>query len=88
MRANSQKAKLLRVYGDANSPLISEEAAVEAGINIRSCHWKRCGELAEDGLLEVFKIAGVDYTKISSMGEHNRTYVITDAGRRKLKELG
>jgi hypothetical protein len=88
MRASSQKAKLLRVFGDANEPLTSEEACIAAGINIRSCHWRRCGELAnDDGLLEVFHINGVKYTKKSSLGEHNVTYVITPAGRRKLKEL-
>lgn len=51
-RAGSQKQRLLAVYVDAGpSGLTDDEAAVRAGLD-RTCFWKRCGELRQDGVIE------------------------------------
>lgn len=49
-RAGSQKAKLLGAF--AEGEYTDEEAAVRAGLSLRSCFWKRCGELRDAGLIE------------------------------------
>lgn len=49
-RAGSQKAKLLAAFKAAPDGLTDEEAAEVAGL-LRSCFWKRCGELREDGVI-------------------------------------
>lgn len=56
VRAGSQKARLLAQYrADAlvggRNGLTDDEAAVDAGLD-RSCFWKRCSEMREDGLIE------------------------------------
>ena len=51
-RAGSQKERLLRAYRYAGADgLTDEEACVLAGISLRSCYWKRCSELREDGVI-------------------------------------
>ena len=51
-RAGSQKALLLSAYAIAGARgLTDEEAAAAAGLSIRSCYWKRCGELRQDGYI-------------------------------------
>ena len=51
-RAGSQKERLLRAYRYAGPDgLTDEEACVLAGISLRSCYWKRCSELREDGVI-------------------------------------
>ena len=53
-RSGSQKEKLLSAYKAAYpSGLTDDEAAVAAGLPLTSCYWKRCGELREDGAIEV-----------------------------------
>jgi len=53
-RSGSQKDKLLKAYKDAHpAGLTDDEAAVAAGLPLTSCYWKRCGELREDGSIEV-----------------------------------
>lgn len=49
-RAGSQKAKLLRAF--AEGEYTDEQAATKAGLSLRSCFWKRCGELRDAGLIE------------------------------------
>lgn len=51
-RAGTQKAALLAAYQAAGAAgLTDEEAAEAAGISLRSCYWKRCGELRQDGVI-------------------------------------
>jgi hypothetical protein len=53
-RAGSQKARLLAVYKAVYpAGLTDEEAATRAGLPITSCYWKRCGELRQDGYIEM-----------------------------------
>jgi hypothetical protein len=68
-------------------PLIDEEAAITAGVNPRSCWWKRCSELREGGYIEWAVINGVPYEKKSSVNEWCKASVLTDKGRQALKEL-
>lgn len=44
-------AQLLAAYMAAPLGLTDEEAAVAAGVDPRSCWWKRCGELRKAGLV-------------------------------------
>ena len=53
-RAGSQKAKLLAAYEAAYpAGLTDDEAAEAAGLDVRSCYWKRCGELRQDSAIVV-----------------------------------
>ena len=53
-RSGSQKEKLLKAYREAYpAGLTDDEAAVAAGLPLTSCYWKRCGELREDGAIDV-----------------------------------
>ena len=53
-RSGTQKDRLLSAYKEAYpSGLTDDEAAVAAGLPLTSCYWKRCGELREDGAIEV-----------------------------------
>ena len=50
-RAGSQKARLLDQYKQAGPEgLTDDEAASSAGL-MKSCYWKRCGELRQDGVI-------------------------------------
>lgn len=51
-RAGSQKALLLDAYAEAGARgLTDEEAAAAAHLPLRSCWWKRCGELRQGGFI-------------------------------------
>lgn len=78
MRSDSQRARLLRTY--SAEPQIDEQAAQAAGVNMRSCWWKRCSELRELGFIEPVEVFGVVLTIVSSQGEACRAHRITDAG--------
>lgn len=51
-RALTQKQRLLKAFFAHPAGLTDEEAALVAGLPIRSCWWKRCSELRDDGLIE------------------------------------
>lgn len=74
-RMGGQKALLLGAFAKTEN-LTSEEAAQLAGVNMRSAWWKRVSELHQAGLI-VF----TGSTRVSSLGEHQRVYAITEAGR-------
>lgn len=73
-RAGSQKAKLLAAFNEAN--MTDEEAAIAAGLSLRSCFWKRCGELRDAGF-----IAFNGEMRIGSAGSSCGVSEITAAGR-------
>jgi hypothetical protein len=51
--ASSQQGRLLMAFAEAgNDGLTDEQARERAGIDVRSCWWKRCGELRSRGLIE------------------------------------
>lgn len=74
-RSGSQKVLLLAAYA-RHDDLTSEEAAQLAAINPRSCWWKRVSELQQASLIEF-----TGETRLSSVGEAQRVYRITDAGK-------
>lgn len=80
-RASSQKAKLLLVFRQT-SELTDEEAAEAAGLNMRSCFWKRCGELRALGLIEF-----TGGTKVGSAGSSAGLSELTAAGWRMCRKL-
>ena len=82
VRAGSQKAKLLRAYAEADTDgvaLTDEDAAARAELPVRSCFWKRCGELREAGLIEF-----TGETRMASAGVNRNLSRITEAGRAAL----
>lgn len=87
VRAGTQRALLLAVFVDGE-PLIAEEAMELAGVNPRSCWWKRCSDLRNEGYLTWAEIdRGVIYQKKSTAGEWCNASVITEKGRQALREL-
>lgn len=97
-RAGSQSVRLLRVYattvwyrdGVRLTAFTDSEAATAAIVPARSCWWKRCSELRQDGLIEVMRNSdGTEVTRPDSVsGEARIVCRITDDGRRLLRELG
>lgn len=68
-RAGSQKALLLAAYKDAYpAGLTDEEAAIAAGLPMRSCWWRRCSELREDGIVAPLTQAGELVTREGTAG--------------------
>lgn len=51
-RAPTQRERLYAAFAKHPAGLTDEEAAVAAGVPIRSCWWKRCSELRDEGLIE------------------------------------
>jgi hypothetical protein len=80
-RAGTQKAKLLLAFATGFT-LTDEQAAIEAGLSLRSCFWKRCGELREMGLIEF-----TGNTVMGSAGSSVGTSLVTPAGRRAAEAL-
>lgn len=78
-RAGSQKALLLAAFAD--DELTDEQAAIDAGLSLRSCFWKRCGELRDAGL-----IAFTGRQRVGSAGSACGISAITAAGREKAGE--
>lgn len=74
LRAGSQKALLLIAFADGE--LTDEEAAINAGLSLRSCFWKRCGELRDANLIE---FTGAQ--RVGSAGSACGVSAITAAGR-------
>jgi len=73
-RAGTQKDKLLRAFADGGE-FTDEEAAIEAGLSLRSCFWKRCGELRDAELIEF-----TGGTRTGSAGSACGVSQITTAG--------
>jgi hypothetical protein len=74
-RAGSQKAKLLAAFA-SSAGLTDEQAATQAGLSMRSCFWKRCGELRDAGLI-IF----TGEQRVGSSGTPCGVSEITTAGR-------
>lgn len=78
LRAGTQKARLLEVY--RQGPATDEEAAARAGL-LRSCYWKRCGELREDGLIKA-----TGETRVGEAGVSREVCALTPSGVEVLKQ--
>lgn len=83
MRSGSQKHKLLMEYLDFSLGLTDEEAGTYSGLAgmPKCCYWKRCSELRQAGFIAV-----TGETRLSSVGEQQQVCVITEAGRKALRE--
>ena len=81
--ANTQRHRLLKVYGrDIQSALSDEAAASLADLHYRGvCWWKRCSELRQGGFIEpTGQVEGFS-------GATVRVCTITEKGIAKLREL-
>lgn len=85
-RAGGQKRLLLQAFADAGVfGLNDEQAAERAGLPMRSCWWKRCGELRALGLVRyAHDEHGAEITSIASSGVPRKISVITPLGRSTL----
>ena len=80
-RAGSQKAKLLEAYSrHPVAGLTDEEACVEAGLSLRSCFWKRCSEMRQDGY-----IFETGQTRLGDAGVARMVCIITPLGLTSLQ---
>lgn len=81
--ANTQRHRLLKVYGrDIQSALSDEAAASLADLHYQGvCWWKRCSELRQGGFIRV-----VGYGE-GSNGAAVQRCVLTGKGIEKLREL-
>lgn len=87
-RAGTQLHRLLSMYEiHAASGLTDEEAGGRADL-LRSCYWKRCGELRQDGFIEVQRHPGGEpRTRAGSAGSARIVCSITDDGTAYLARL-
>lgn len=81
MRATSQRARLLRPFGQ-HADLTADEAWSYTAIPETACYWKRISELAAAELIEP-----TGTTRRGRAGEPQTVYRITDAGRTVLASL-
>lgn len=86
-RAGSQKHRLLDAYYSLPDAT-DEEAAKAAGLNLRSCFWKRSSELREDGLIEPVLVGGEPLTRRGDAGVERIVCRISRAGIETVKRLG
>jgi hypothetical protein len=108
-RALPQRDLLLLAYLRAGSPspfagdgwvggLTDEEAGILTGLIEKPgcCYWKRCSELRQEGLIEVFTASQPDQTghyqrvpltRISRAGEQQQVCVLTADGAARAKQL-
>jgi hypothetical protein len=82
-RAGSQKDLLLRSYLNQSDGLTDEEAAKVAGLSLRACYWKRCGELREDGMIRILIRDGQEVTRVGDAGSSRIVCEITLRGRQE-----
>lgn len=101
-RAGTQAHQLLKAYAHAarsprldGSDGLTDEEAHELAVTLEylrpsgtRCYWKRCGELRDDGLLEVVSDGnGGELTRVGAAGSPRLVCRITPAGRRELERL-
>lgn len=84
VRPGSQRAKILMAYLAAGiEGCTDDQAARSAEVSMRSCYWKRCGELRQAGLIEPM-VAGdedIPVTREGESGTSRTVCVITPEGR-------
>lgn len=61
---------LLAYYFNRHRAMTDEQAAEEAGVSPRSCWWKRCSDLRDDGL--VFRVSHDNGTPVQVIGSQGR----------------
>lgn len=80
-RAPNLRLRLLVQYREAGTVgLTDEEAAEKAGIGMRSCPWKRSGELRQDRLIEQQIAGGVPLVRKGTSGVDQMVCVVTGPG--------
>lgn len=82
----SYRGRLLRTLRTRGTELTDEQMAIAAQVPMRSCFWKRCGELREAGLIEWVRDpeTGQRRTARSTLGGDQGLNRITDAGKAHL----
>lgn len=85
-RAPTQRERLLMAYADQFMGLTDEQAADAAGL-LRSCYWKRCGELRALGLITTEEVDGKLLTRRGSAGTERIICWITEEGESHLDGL-
>ena len=65
-----------------------EQAAKAANINLRSCFWKRAGELIDFSYLEKVMVGGEQLTRKSDLDGDQGVWRITKEGRKQLEMWG
>lgn len=82
-RAPTQKERLLSVYASHPSGLTADEAGRLAGL-LHTGYWKRCSDLARDGLIEPLLVDGHPMHRRGIAGSDQQVRVITRLGRRQV----
>ena len=80
---------LLAFYFNRRRAMTDEQASQEAGVSPRSCWWRRCSELREDGL--IFRVADESGNSIQVKGSQGRPVhasIITGVGTSYLRSKG
>ena len=81
LTSKSQALRLLMAHYRNPQGLTDEEAAVIAGVNLRSSFRTRCSTLRNAGLLD-----DTLFTRISELGKANMVRVITEKGKQACKQ--
>lgn len=64
----------------------AEQAAELAGVSMRSCYWKRAGELRDRDLLEPVVRKGEQEFRVSGANGYQGVWKISALGRQQLKD--
>jgi hypothetical protein len=89
-----QRHRMLYGFGLAGERgYTDEQAAKAAGVNLRSCFWKRAGELRKFGYIEPVRIVsgpdkGWQEMRKGDLGGTQGVWRITKAGRHQLQVWG
>lgn len=78
-RAPSQKERLLAVYAQHPDGLTADEAGELAGL-LRTGYWKRCSDLASEGLIRPLMRDGQPVLRKGHAGSDQQVRIITDLG--------
>lgn len=82
----NQRHAMLAGFADAGKTGYTDEQAAKAmKLNLRSCFWKRAGELREMGLIEPLILKGEHMTRTGDAGAAQGVWKITTEGRNQLR---
>ena len=82
----NQRHAMLAGFADAGKTGYTDEQAAKAmKMNLRSCFWKRAGELREMNLIEPLVLRGEHQHRVGDAGAPQGVWKITPEGRQQLK---
>lgn len=82
-RAPTQKQRLLAVYAEHPEGLTADEAGMLAML-LHTGYWKRCSDLAREGLIAPLFADGAPVTRKGGAGSVQQVRVITALGRSRV----